>query len=421
MQRLFRVVTVMDPASQWHGQTVDIRVVDGRLAEIGKDLPLQDAEEVKLPDCRVSIGWVDLEAEGGDPGLEQREDLMTLSRAAAAGGYVKLGLRPDAYPVIHDKAGVSYLRQQSRFSPVDILPIGAVSRELEGQEITEMLDMRAAGAIAFSDGHRSIQHAGLMLRALLYVKTFDGLVMNQAQEATIAGKGHLHEGTISTMLGMRGIPSLAEELMIERDLRLLEYTDSRLHLSNVSTAEGVEKIRTAKAQGLKVTASVAALNLLLTVKDVENFDSHCKVLPPLRSEEDRQALLAGLKDGIIDCISSNHTPRELEVKHLEFAYADFGAATLSTAFAAAKHGVGDALSEEELLAKFTTGPRSILQLPTASIAVDEVAQLTFYQYDTDWTPTLQDIRSKSKNSPLIGLKLSGRPLAILNGDHLVIQ
>lgn len=421
MQRLFRAVTVMDPPGQWHGQTVDIRVNDGRLVEIGENLPLKEAEEIKLPSCSVSIGWLDLEAEGGDPGLEQREDLETLSSAAAAGGYVMLGLRPDAYPVIHDKAGISYLRQQSRNSPVALLPIGAVSRDLKGQEITEMLDMRAAGAIAFSDGRHSIQHAGLMLRALLYVKSFDGLVMSQALEATIAGKGQLHEGTISTMLGMRGIPALAEELMIERDLRLLEYTDSRLHLSHVATAAGVEKIRTAKAQGLKVTASVAALNLLLTVKDVENFDSHCKVLPPLRSEADRQALLAGLKDGTIDCISSNHTPRELEAKHLEFTYADFGAATLSTAFSAAKHGVAGALSEEELLAKFTSGPRRVFRLPAASIEVGEAAQLTFYQYDTAWTPGLQDIRSKSKNSPLIGFELSGRPLAILNGDHFVTK
>ncbi len=416
MQRLFRAVKIMDPGSEWHGQTVDIRVTDGLLAEIGSDLSLDGAEEINLPKASVSTGWIDLEATGGDPGFEHREDIASLTKAAAAGGFTKVGLRPETQPVIHDKSGVSYLLQQSRFAPVDLLPIGAVSKNLAGAEITEMLDMRGAGAVAFSDGSHSIQHAGLLLRALLYVKTFDGLIMNQPQEATIAGKGQLHEGIVSTMLGMRGIPSLAEELMIERDLRLLEYTDSRLHLSHVSTAKGVEKIREAKAQGLRVTASVAALNLLLTVKDVESFDSHCKVLPPLREERDRQALLEGLKDGTIDCISSNHTPLELETKHLEFAYADFGAATISTAFATARKGVGDLLTEEELVAKFTSGPRDVFQLESSSITVGEFAQLTFYQYDKDWSVALQDIHSKSKNSPLIGIELSGRPLGILNGD-----
>lgn len=411
----------MDPGSEWHGQTVDIRVTNGQLTEIGSALSLGEAEEIRLPQASVSTGWIDLEAIGGDPGLEHREDIASLTKAAATGGFTKVGLRPETQPVVHDKSGVSYLLQQSRFAAVDLLPIGAVSKNLAGVEITEMLDMRAAGAVAFSDGSHSIQHAGLLLRALLYVKAFDGLIMNQPQEASIAGKGQLHEGMVSTMLGMRGIPSLAEELMIERDLRLLEYTDSRLHISHVSTAVGVEKIRAAKAQGLRVTASVAALNLLLTVKDVENFDSHCKVLPPLREEKDRQALLQGLKDGTIDCISSNHTPLELEAKQLEFAYADFGAATLSTAFSAARHGVGDLLTEEEFISKFTSGPRKVFQLEASSITVGESAQLTFYQYDTSRVLTLQDIHSKSKNSPLIGLTLSGQPLGILNGDQFVIS
>lgn len=409
----------MDPGSEWHGQTVDIRVTNGQLTEIGSGLPIGQAEEIRLAQASVSTGWIDLEAIGGDPGLEHREDIASLAKAAAAGGFTKVGLRPETQPVVHDKSGISYLLQQSRFVPVDLLPIGAVSKNLAGTEITEMLDMHAAGALAFSDGSHGIQHAGLLLRALLYVKTFDGLIMNQPLEATIAGKGQLHEGTMSTMLGMRGIPSLAEELMIDRDLHLLAYTDSRLHISHVSTAEGVEKIRAAKAQGLRVTASVAALNLLLTVKNLENFDSNCKVLPPLREEKDRQALLQGLKDGTIDCISSNHTPLEVEAKYLEFPYADFGAATIANAFSAARHGVGDFLTEEALISKFTQGPRRVFQLEPSSIAVGEPAQLTFYQYDTSVDLRLEDIHSKSKNSPLVGRTLSGKPLAILNGDQFV--
>lgn len=408
----------MSPGSKQHGRIQDILVRDGVIADIGASLSADDATVFEFPDCSVSSGWIDLEATGGDPGLEHREDMASLTRAAAAGGFVKLGLRPEAEPTIHDKAGISYLLQSSADSVVDILPIGAVSKDLAGRDITEMLDMRAAGAVAFSDGSHSIQHAGLLLRALLYVKSFQGLVMNQPLEATIAGSGQLHEGEISTMLGMRGIPVLAEEMMVERDLRLLEYTGSRLHLSHLSTASAVEKVRQAKAAGLQLTASVSALHLLFTVDALQGFDSHCKVMPPFREESDRLALIEGLKDGTIDCMSSNHMPLELERKHLEFLYADFGAATLSTAFAAALTGAGALLTEETLIEKLTNGPRKVLDMPPHQIEVGAKSELTFYQYDSPWTPAKEDIYSRSKNSPLIGKVLNGRPLAIVNGDKM---
>jgi dihydroorotase len=417
MHRLFRNLKLVDPAHPLHLKQVDLRVQDGQLTAIGADLEAGDAEIITLDQGSVSPGWIDLEAEAGDPGLEHREDLESLSRAAAAGGYTQVGMRPNTFPAIHDKAGVSYLLQKSKALPVTLLPIGAISRDTAGLEITEMLDMRATGAVAYSDGSHSLQHAGLLLRALLYVKSFRGLIMNQPLEHAIAGSGQMHEGLVSTSLGMRGIPSLAEELMVERDLRLLAYTDSRLHLSHISTAGAVASIRAAKAQGLHVTASVAALNLLLTVEALEGFSSNCKVLPPLRSEADRQALIAGLKDGTIDCIASNHTPRETEAKEREFTYADFGAAMLSTAFAAAATALRNELTETELIALFTSGPRRILGLPTPGLRVGEEAQFTVYHYEEQWTPERRDIFSKSKNAPLLGHTLVGRPLATVNGHH----
>ena len=416
MQRLFRAVKIVSPGSVHHGQVLDILVDQGSIAKIGKDLSADGAEVIELAGAHVSSGWIDLEAEGGDPGLEQREDTASLLRAATAGGYTHLGIRPQAEPPIHDKSGVHYLLQQRADSVTSILPIGAISRDIAGVDITEMLDMQASGAVAFSDGSHPIQLAGLMLRALQYAKSFGGLVLNQPLEESIAGSGQMHEGAMSTRLGMRGIPAMAEQMMIERDLSLLEYTESRLHISHVSTAVGVALVRAAKAKGLNVTASVATLNLLLTDKDLAEFDSHYKVLPPLRSEEDRQALLAGLEDGTIDCISSNHCPRELERKLLEFAYADFGAATLSTAFAAARTGA-NTLSEDILVSKFTSGPRKVLGLPEHTIAADAPAILTFYQYDEEWTVAAGDIHSKSANSPLIGRSLQARPVAVLNGDR----
>ncbi|PTM11852.1 MAG: dihydroorotase [Bacteroidetes bacterium] len=417
MHRLFCNLKLVDPTHPLHLKQVDLRVQDGQLVEVGSALDARDAELITLDQCSVSVGWLDLEAEVGDPGQEHREDLVSLAAAATAGGYTQVGLRPNTFPAIHDKAGVSYLLQKGKTLPVTLLPIGAISRDTAGLEITEMLDMRATGAVAYSDGSHSLQHAGLLLRALLYAKSFRGLIMNQPLEKTIAGSGQIHEGLVSTSLGMRGIPSLAEELMVERDLRLLAYTDSRLHLSHISTAGAVASVRAAKAQGLHVTASVAALNLLLTVEALEDFSSNCKVLPPLRSEADRQALLAGLKDGTIDCIAANHTPREIEAKEREFTYADFGAAMLSTAFAAAATALRDELTETELIALFTSGPRRILGLPTVGLRVGEEAQFTIYHYNEQWTPERRDIFSKSKNAPLLGHNLIGRPVATVNGHH----
>jgi len=409
MQMLLQGGTIIDPTGPFHQQSVDMRVHDGRIAEVGPALSPADGDVVKdITGLSVSIGWLDLEAEVGEPGLEHREDIASLAAAARTGGYTHVGARPMPGAVVQDKSGVAYLLEKGRQHGITLLPIGAVSHDLAGKDISEMLDMRAAGAVAFSDGAAGIQHAGMMHRALLYAKGFDGLVMTQPADATLAGHGQIHEGEMSTLLGMPGIPALAEELMVARDLQLLAYTDSRLHFSNISTAGAVAQIRAAKAAGLRVTASVAALNLVLAVDALHDFDSHLKVLPPLRSEADRLALLAGLQDGTIDCIASNHTPREVEAKELEFPYADFGAAMLETAFAAAATALRPTLTEAEVIALFTAGPRRVLGLPVPNIAVGQPAALTVYGYHEAWTPTLADIRSKSRNHPLLGHPLIGR-------------
>lgn len=418
MQRLFRAGKLIHPGHSLHGQAVAIRVEDGIITAIAPDLEDGQAKVYNYPNASVSIGWLDLETEAGDPGVEHREDISSLARSAMKGGYTHIGVRPHADPCMHDKSGVGYLLQQSKESGVTMLPLGAITRDLAGKDITEMLDMRASGALAFTDGHHSLQHAGVMLRALLYVKSFDGLVMNQPLEAGIAAKGHLHEGLVSTTLGMRGIPALAEELMVERDLHLLAYTDSRLHLSHISTAGAVARIRQAKAKGLQVTASVAALNLLGTVEDLRSFDSHYKVLPPLREEEDRLALIEGLKDGTIDCISSNHCPRELEAKHLEFAYADFGAVMLSTSFGTLSTALQEHLEESKIIDLLTKGPREVLGIPMPQLTIGEKAELSFYNYEESWQPERADIGSKSKNAPLLGRQLKGRPIGIVNGTYL---
>lgn len=417
MHWLIHKVLVVDPTSDFHLQQVDLEIRDGRIQAIGTGLKADGAELIVADGWHVSPGWVDLGAEVGDPGFEHREDITSLLEAAAKGGFTAVGVWPNTQPTIHDKAGIHYLRQRSQTALTTLLPIGAISRDTAGVDITEMLDMRTAGAVAFSDGHHSIQHAGLMLRALLYVKTFGGVVINQPLDFSIAGKGQLHEGIVSTTLGMTGIPGLAEELMVERDLRLAEYTGSRLHLSHLSTAGSVEKVRGAKAKGVQVTASVAALNLLFEVEALEGFDPNFKVMPPLRSAADREALLAGLRDGTIDSISSHHVPREAELKQLEFPYADFGALGLTTSFATARTALAGDLDEITLINALAHGPRRVLDLPVLSIEKDAVADLTFYEPNEDWIVTNADLHSRSQNSPLLGKELRGRVKGVIKGEQ----
>lgn len=412
MHHLIKNVTIVDPASSHNGQQLDVRLKDGQIAAIGRGLTADGAQLWDAPNACLSPGWVDVGAFLEDPGQEHREDLRSLAAAAAAGGYSQVIIEPDAQPARHDKSGILYVRRQAMDLPIAIHPLGALSRDLLGKELSEMIDMRQAGALAFSNGHQPVAHAGLLLRALLYVKTFDGLVINRPLDETVAPGGQLHEGLMSTQLGMRGIPALAEELMIERDLRLLAYTESRLHFANISTAPAVELLRKAKRAGLRATASVAALNLVYTDEVLADFDTNLKLMPPLRAEEDRLALVEGLADGTIDWVSSNHRALEPEAKVLEFPYADFGAIGLESAFGLVRKATAGLMSLETLIDRLSYRPRAAMGLPVSTIETGAVVDLTLFAPDERWVFGSQHIRSKSANTSLIGHELQGRPLAV---------
>lgn len=419
MNYLIRNAVLIDPGGPNHRECLDLHVKDGRVVETGKNLVVEGAMVWDLNGVYCSPGWIDIGPHSGDPGFEQREDFFSLSSAAAAGGFTGLACFPNTNPVVQSKSGILYMLQQSARLPVDIYPIGALSTDCGGSDLTEMMDMHAAGAVAFSDGKQAVQHAGLMLRALLYVKAFNGLVINRPMDEAIAPHGQMHEGFTSTTLGLSGIPALAEELIVQRDLDLLAYTGSRLLLHNISSARSVTLIRQAKAQGLAVTASVAAMNLFFTDEDLADFDSNLKVSPPLRSEADRQGLLAGLQEGVIDLVSSNHTPLEEEEKKLEFPYAKPGAIGLETAFAALNSQNGAAFSPETLVEVLALRPRQVLNLPRHWIEKGAPANFTFFDPDKEWVFSEGDIRSKSRNTPFIGKTLKGRVLGILNKGQLL--
>src|SRR6185503_11165239 len=316
MNLLIKSATIIDPNSTFNKKIADVLIEKGIITQIASEIEA-DAEVFEAEGAYLSPGFFDLNCNIGEPGLETKEDIYTGTRAAAAGGFTGIALMPNTIPPVHSKAEIEYIVNRSKKNLVDIYPLGAISYKREGKDLAEMYDMYLSGAKAFTDGNRPVQDAGLMERALLYTQAFNGLVFSYPEDTAIAGKAKVNEGEVSTLLGMKGIPPLAEELMIARDLYLAEYTGSRIHFSTISTMRSVELIREAKRKGIEVTCDVAAYHLVLTDEALLGFDSLYKVKPPLRTRDDVDALLAGLRDGTIDAIVSQHTPHEVEFKDVE--------------------------------------------------------------------------------------------------------
>ena len=420
MLLLLKNVRILGEKNEKHPQ--DILIRDGVIEVIGENLPAGKGAEIwEWPNACVSPGWFDAGIQACDPGYEHREDLRTAGYAAAAGGFTSVAAFPNTSPAIHSKSEVLYIKNKTAGSPVTFYPIGAVSQGCEGKDLAELFDMHSAGAIAFSDGRKAVQDAGLLLRALLYVKAFNGLVINEPHHKTIAAGGQMHEGVISTSLGLKGVPTLAEEIMVQRDLSLLDYAHGRLHLHLLSTAKSVALVRAAKKAGLPVTASVAVANLCFTDEKLADFDSNWKLLPPLRSQSDADALIEGLKDGTIDFICSNHTPWDEESKNLEFPYAEFGIIGLETAFALCRTFLNKKLSVNDLIEKMAVAPRRVFGLQTPVIQPGARAEITVFDPDAEWILKENDIRSKSRNTPFIGRSFKGKVLGIVNNGQAVKQ
>ncbi len=417
---LIKNARIVDPNSPLNGKKRDILIKKGKIAAIKSKIDAGKARVIDLRGASLSPGWMDVGTQVGDPGFEHREDLASAMRAAAAGGYTAIACLPNTLPAIHSKSEVNYIRKNTADDVVDFHPIGAISRDCAGKDLAELFDMHTEGAVAFSDGLQTIQSSGLMMRALQYVKAFDGLVINHPHDASIDDHGQIHEGEVSVSLGMKGIPSMAEELMVQRDIYLLDYTASRLHLSNISSARSVSLLKEAKANKLAVTASVPVLNLVYDEQAVSTFDSHFKVLPPLRARTDRRALRRALKSGLIELISSNHVPHDIEGKNLEFPYAEFGAIGLETTFALCMtHLVAEGEFElDELIHILAYHPRQVLGLSLPSWEEGAPANFTIFNPEEEWIYTSDMIQSKSANSPIVGAKLRGKVLGIINnGQH----
>ncbi|MXV53270.1 amidohydrolase family protein [Pedobacter sp. HMF7647] len=410
---LLKAVTILHPESSLNGKKTDVLIENGIIA--GFDVP--GDENTRVIDCAgkyLSPGFVDLNANFGEPGLETKEDLDSGIKAAAAGGFTAVVAMPNTQPPVHSKAEVSYIVNKTKNAIVDVFPLGTISYNREGKDLAELYDMNMAGAVGFTDGDKPVTDSGLMSRALLYAKGFNGLVMSYAEDSLIAGKGKMNEGEVSTYLGMKGIPSLAEEVMIVRDIFLAEYNDSKIHFSTISTAKSVELIREAKKKGLKITCDVAAHNLVFSDEAVSGFDSHFKVKPPLRTQKDIKALIAGLEDGTIDAIVSQHTPHEIEHKNVEFEIASYGIIGLQTVLPLL---VKAGLSPEMMVEKLAVGPRKILGKQMPGLTKGSTANFVVFDTESEWEFNSDTNFSKSVNSPMFGQKLKGKVSLVVNNNQ----
>lgn len=412
---LIRQARVVDPTSEYHLKTVDLLLENGIIKAIDAHLDSSDTSVIEGENIVVSPGWVDAFADYREPGYEHKETIATGLDAAAAGGFTRVLVVPNTNPVIDSKSLVQFLVQKSIGHAVNLHPYGALSQGIEGKSLAEMYDMRAHGAIAFTDGWKPLQNAQLLLKALEYVKAFGGVVVQMPVDTALAAGGLMHEGPLSTRLGMAGVPVIAETLMVYRDIELLRYTGSRLHFTGISVKESVALIRRAKAEGLDVTCSVTPYHLALTDEALQTYDSVYKVTPPLRSESDRQALIEGLKDGTIDCIASHHRPQEWDSKAKEFEYAGDGMNVQEITFPIVMEALKDTVPVERLVDALSTAPRRIFGLPKVMIAPGQVAEMTIFTTESSTQVSNSSMRSISRNHPFMDQALKGKVLGIVNG------
>ncbi len=415
--------TLLNPGT---GDTrrADLLIRDGQIARIADTIETEDGVEVYDASGKlISPGWMDMHVHLREPGQEHKETIETGTRAAAFGGFTAVACMPNTDPPIATRDVVEFVRKRAEGLAVDVYPVGAVSKARAGEHLAELGDMAEGGAVAFSDDGSPVQDAGLMRRALEYARSLDTPILQHEEDLTLNPHGHMHEGAVATRLGVPGIPALAEEVMIARDAMLAEFTGGHVHVQHISTGKAVDIVRQAKAKGIPMTTEVCAHHLTLTDEAVaeSDYDTHTKMHPPLRTQADVDALKAGLKDGTIDVLCTDHAPHASFEKEVEFTAAPFGILGLETCWGLIGREViqPGVLSVAEAVRKLTIEPRRILRLEQPTLEEGQPANLTIFDAETEWTFEAEHIRSKSKNTPFVGSAMVGRAWAIYNNGQFI--
>lgn len=417
MKILLKSATIVDASSKHHLSQRNVLIENGKITKIDKSIPgAKDIKEVILENLYISPGWFDSSVSFGEPGYEERETIENGLKTAALSGFTSVALNANSFPVSDSKGHIKFIKSKAENNAVNAYPIGALTMGSKGVDLAELYDMQSEGAVSFYDYKHPIANPNLLKIALQYTQGFDGLVQSFPFEKSVARNGMVNEEVNSTRLGLKGIPALSEELQIIRDLYILEYTGGKLHIPTISTKKAVDLIKDAKKKGLNVSCSVAIFNLILTDDVLEDFDTDYKLLPPLRTTEDVKALIKGLKDGIIDGITSDHNPIDQEHKKVEFEHAYFGSIGLEGCFGA----LNKVLGFEEAI-KALTGLKSIFDIPSAKIEEGEPAEITLFNPNENWKFSKRDIISASKNAAFLNVDLKGKPYGIFANNQLILN
>ncbi len=421
MRILLKNGRLVDPASS-RDEELDIHIVDGRIEGMGKALTAPGSQVVDLKGRVVAPGVIDMHVHLRDPGFEHKETILTGCTAAAAGGFTAVCCMPNTNPAIDDESVIRFIQNKAAAALgglVDVYPVAAVTLGRKGEQLAPIAELATAGAVAFTDDGDPVHNAELMRRALEYCSMFGRPVIQHAQDLPLTKGGAMHEGFVATSLGLSGMPSSAEEIVIARDTMLVEFAGGQYHVAHISTAGSVELVRQAKARGLRVTAEVTPHHFTLTDESVRTFDTNFKMNPPLRTKGDVEAILRGLQDGTIDAIATDHAPHSFDEKQVEFPSAPFGIVGLETAVGLAltslvgKH----ILTLPQMVEKFSVNPRRILHLPEIRIVPGEAANLTILDPKAEWTVDPQFFKSRSRNTPFGGYRLTGRPVGVVNNGQ----
>ena len=417
MNALIKSATIVDSKSDFHNETVDILIEKGRIAKISKQITNpNNYRELKLDNLHVSQGWFDSSVSFGEPGYEERETIENGLKTAAQSGFTSVALNANSNPVIDSFADITFVKSKAQNKATSLYPIGALTKSSGGTDLGELFDMSNAGAVAFYDYQEPISNPNLMKIALQYASNFNGLVCSFPQESRISGSGVANEHINSTRLGLKGNPALAEELQVARDIFLLEYTKGKLHIPTISTAKSVALIRAAKANKLNVTCSVAIHNLILTDDNLNGFDTRYKVLPPLRTQKDCDALIEGLKDGTIDMVTTDHNPIDIEDKKIEFDFAKFGTIGLESAFGALQ----TIFTTKKTISLLTQG-KARFSVSESTINKGEIANLSLFNPEGTYQFSKFNITSRSKNSAFLGLELKGTSYGVIANNKIVLK